>query len=140
MGEVGDSTRSSWSVGSGICDGSRAGSGTGSEGISIGSSGSGCDLGLVSEKKKYYFVQRRQPYGFFPLTRFSYAGKRTENFRCSKFLLFNISVNKCVLKYAENLVLSIYSLSFLTDNINKDLDFHVRVCAYEKCVSGKQPL
>ena len=40
----------------------------------------------------------------------------------------------------ENKVLSIYSLSFFKDYINKVLDFHVRVRAFEKRVSGKQPL
>ena len=36
-------------------------------------------------------------------------------------------------------VLSIYLLRLFKDNIDKDLDFHMRVRAYEKRVSGKQP-
>ena len=44
-----------------------------------------------------------------------------------------------VLKYVENWALSIYSLSFLKDDLNKDLDFYVRVREYEKRVSRKQP-
>ena len=44
------------------------------------------------------------------------------------------------IKIYGKLRFSIYSLSFFKDNINKDLDFHVRVRAYEKRVSGKQPL
>ena len=56
----------------------------------------------------------------------------------SKFLFFDISVNKCILKYVEKTVLSIYSLSFLKVKTYKNLDERVR--AYEKRVSGKQLL
>ena len=58
----------------------------------------------------------------------------------SEFLLFNIYVNKYMPEYAENYVLSTYSLSFLKERIYKDLGFYVRVGAFKKRVSGKQPL
>ena len=49
-------------------------------------------------------------------------------------------MNKFILKYTENYVLSIYSLSSFKDYVYKDLDFYMRVRAYEKHVCGKQPL
>ena len=62
------------------------------------------------------------------------------SFIFSYFLTFNTLVNKCILKRTEKYIPSIYLLSFFIGNIQIHLDFFVHVCAYEKRVTGKQPL
>ena len=63
-----------------------------------------------------------------------------KNVIASNFLIFNIQIEKCMLKRTEKYFCSIYLLSFLLGIIEINLQFYVRVRAYEERLTGKQSL